>query len=85
MIEAPHQDGGRRRPPAPGRRDRPFADLVGFTSSVPGAHPDGLARCRRFFTEAVEAPCSPTAAPLDKFIGDAVMAFFGAGPGPRPR
>jgi len=55
-----------------------FADVVGFTSASEQLSPDGVARLLDgFFTEAVEAVFAHGGT-LDKFIGDAVMAFFGA-------
>lgn len=55
-----------------------FADVVGFTTLSQELTPDGLARLLDgFFTEAVEAVFAHGGT-LDKFIGDAVMAFFGA-------
>mgnify|MGYP001211806388 CR=1 FL=1 len=55
-----------------------FADVVGFTSLSQELSPDGVARLLDgFFTEAVEAVFEHGGT-LDKFIGDAVMAFFGA-------
>ena len=55
-----------------------FADVVGFTSVSQELSPDGVARLLDgFFTEAVEAVFDHGGT-LDKFIGDAVMAFFGA-------
>lgn len=55
-----------------------FADVVGFTSVSEELSPDGVARLLDgFFTEAVEAVFAHGGT-LDKFIGDAVMAFFGA-------
>ena len=55
-----------------------FADVVGFTSVSQELSPDGVARLLDgFFTEAVEAVFAHGGT-LDKFIGDAVMAFFGA-------
>lgn len=55
-----------------------FADVVGFTSLSQELTPDGVARLLDgFFTEAVEAVFAHGGT-LDKFIGDAVMAFFGA-------
>ena len=55
-----------------------FADVVGFTSVSETLTPDGVARLLDgFFTEAVEAVFAQGGT-LDKFIGDAVMAFFGA-------
>lgn len=55
-----------------------FADLVGFTAASQQLSPAGVARLLDgFFTEAVEAVFDHGGT-LDKFIGDAVMAFFGA-------
>lgn len=55
-----------------------FADVVGFASVSETLSPDGVARLLDgFFTEAVEAVFAHGGT-LDKFIGDAVMAFFGA-------
>jgi adenylate cyclase len=55
-----------------------FADLVGFTSWSEKMAPEQLSSMlTEFFTLASEAvfSCGGT---IDKFIGDAVMAFFGA-------
>ena len=55
-----------------------FADLVGFTSWSEKMAAAELARMlTRFFTLASEAVFSQDGT-IDKFIGDAVMAFFGA-------
>jgi adenylate cyclase len=55
-----------------------FADLVGFTSWSEKMAPTDLARLlNRFFTLASEAVFSQDGT-IDKFVGDAVMAFFGA-------
>lgn len=55
-----------------------FADLVGFTTwSEKMAAGDLAAMLTRFFTLASEAVFSQDGT-IDKFIGDAVMAFFGA-------
>jgi adenylate cyclase len=55
-----------------------FADLVGFTSWSEKMEATELARLlNRFFTLASEAVFSQDGT-IDKFVGDAVMAFFGA-------
>jgi adenylate cyclase len=55
-----------------------FADLVGFTSWSEKMEPAELAQLlNRFFTLASEAVFSQGGT-IDKFVGDAVMAFFGA-------
>jgi len=55
-----------------------FADLVGFTSSAEQMEPEALSRfLGTFFTFAADAIFAEGGT-LDKFIGDAVMAFFGA-------
>ena len=55
-----------------------FADLVGFTSWSEKMEAEPLAALlRRFFTLSSEAVFSQNGT-IDKFIGDAVMAFFGA-------
>ncbi len=55
-----------------------FADIVGFTSAAEGMDPDALSRfLSTFFTYAADAIFAEGGT-LDKFIGDAVMAFFGA-------
>jgi len=55
-----------------------FADLVGFTSWSEKMEAADLARVlNRFFTLASDAIFSQDGT-IDKFVGDAVMAFFGA-------
>src|SRR5438552_557931 len=55
-----------------------FADLVGFTSWSEKMEAPELARMlNRFFTLASDAIFSQDGT-IDKFVGDAVMAFFGA-------
>ncbi len=55
-----------------------FADLVGFTTWSEKMAPTDLARLlNRFFTLASDAVFSQDGT-IDKFVGDAVMAFFGA-------
>ncbi|MEM6794622.1 MAG: adenylate/guanylate cyclase domain-containing protein [Acidobacteriota bacterium] len=55
-----------------------FADIVGFTAFSENSQPEEVAELmERYFTYAVEAIFS-YGGTLDKFIGDCVMAFFGA-------
>ena len=55
-----------------------FADLVGFTAFAEQATPSQVAELLEgFFNQAIEAVFA-AGGTLDKFIGDAVMAFFGA-------
>ncbi len=55
-----------------------FADIVGFTAFSENAQPQEVAALMEgYFTHAVEAIFS-AGGTLDKFIGDCVMAFFGA-------
>jgi len=60
-----------------------FADIVGFTAFAEKARPETMAELMEgYFTHAVEA-IFEQGGTLDKFIGDCVMAFFGA-PMPQP-
>ncbi len=55
-----------------------FADIVGFTTAAEGMAPEELSRfLETVFTFAADA-IFEQGGTLDKFIGDAVMAFFGA-------
>ncbi len=55
-----------------------YADIVGFTAYSEKAQPEEVADLMEgYFTHAVEAIFS-NGGTLDKFIGDCVMAFFGA-------
>ncbi len=55
-----------------------FADIVGFTAYSEKADPEGVAELLEgYFTHAVDAIFAHGGT-LDKFIGDCVMAFFGA-------
>lgn len=60
-----------------------FADIVGFTARCESLPPEEVAAfLNQFFTLAADA-IFEYGGTLDKFIGDAVMAFFGA-PLPQP-
>ena len=60
-----------------------FADIVGFTTAAETMEPEALSRfLSTVFTFAADAIFAQGGT-LDKFIGDAVMAFFGA-PIPQP-
>jgi adenylate cyclase len=60
-----------------------FADIVGFTTATEAMTPEELSRfLEAVFTFAADA-IFEQGGTLDKFIGDAVMAFFGA-PIPQP-
>ena len=55
-----------------------FADIVGFSTAAEGMAPDDLSRfLETVFNFAADA-IFEQGGTLDKFIGDAVMAFFGA-------
>ena len=55
-----------------------YADIVGFTAYSEKAQPEEVAELMEgYFTHAVEA-IFENGGTLDKFIGDCVMAFFGA-------
>ena len=55
-----------------------FADLRGFTSLVERADPDVLADVLNTYFDEVATIAFSHGGTIDKFIGDAVMVFFGA-------
>jgi adenylate cyclase len=84
VIESIVQSGTRVGDPQVGRMTRVeaatvlFADLAGFTALSEKLFPEDVASVlEEYFTHAVDAIFS-FGGTLDKFIGDCVMAFFGA-------
>ncbi|MCP4658650.1 MAG: FHA domain-containing protein [bacterium] len=78
MREAPSAEGGTIRRLKEAQASVLFADIVGFTPFSEKAAPEEVAELMEgYFTHAVEAIFS-AGGTLDKFIGDCVMAFFGA-------
>jgi adenylate cyclase len=55
-----------------------FADLVGFTAFAENAPPASVAESLDFFLDLSVEAIFRAGGTLDKFIGDCVMAFFGA-------
>ncbi|MDE2489393.1 MAG: adenylate/guanylate cyclase domain-containing protein, partial [Elusimicrobia bacterium] len=62
------------------RRDATFyfSDIEGFTTISEGLAPDALARLMNRFLGAMTDEILASGGTLDKYIGDAVMAFWGA-------
>jgi adenylate cyclase len=84
VIEAVLQDPERKDAPVAARETSIlFADIVGFTPRCESLSPEEVAAfLNQFFSLAADA-IFQHGGTLDKFIGDAVMAFFGA-PLPQP-
>src|SRR5438045_1930787 len=55
-----------------------FADLVGFTSTAEQLDPEDVADILRPYHERLRAELERWGGTVEKFIGDAVMALFGA-------
>jgi predicted ATPase/class 3 adenylate cyclase len=55
-----------------------FCDLVGFTSQAESMDPEDVAAILRPYHERVRAELERYGGTVEKFIGDAVMALFGA-------
>jgi len=60
-----------------------FTDIEGFTTLAERLAPDALARALGAYLEAMTRAVTSTGGTVDKFIGDAVMAFWNA-PTPLP-
>jgi adenylate cyclase len=55
-----------------------FADLVGFTSRSDASDPEEVRELQRAYFEAVAAEVQRYGGSVEKYIGDAVMALYGA-------
>lgn len=55
-----------------------FADIVGFTALSEELQPEEVAKLLNCFFEEMLKPLFAMGGTLDKFIGDCIMAFFGA-------
>jgi class 3 adenylate cyclase/tetratricopeptide (TPR) repeat protein len=74
---------GGATPPAPAREERKvvtvlFCDLVGFTSRAEQLDPEDVRRVLSPFYARLRAELERFGGTVEKFIGDAVMALFGA-------
>ncbi|MDP8911606.1 MAG: AAA family ATPase, partial [Actinomycetota bacterium] len=74
---------GDRQPAAAGARERRvvtvlFVDLVGFTSRAERLDPEDVSRLLTPYYSRVRAELERFGGTVEKFIGDAVMALFGA-------
>jgi adenylate cyclase len=55
-----------------------FVDMVGFTSRTETSDPEDIREIQRAYFETVAAEIERYAGTIEKYIGDAVMAIFGA-------
>ena len=55
-----------------------FCDLVGYTARADGSDPEDVEALVRPYHECVRTELTRYGATVEKFIGDAVMAVFGA-------
>src|SRR5262245_15254463 len=55
-----------------------FVDMVGFTSRTESSDPEDVREIQRAYFETVAAEIERYAGTIEKYIGDAVMAIFGA-------
>ncbi|MGE5227515.1 MAG: ATP-binding protein [Planctomycetaceae bacterium] len=75
--------GAALAPAAPGREERKiisvlFVDLVGFTARSDGADPEDVRDSLEGYFASVRGAVERYGGTVEKFIGDAVMAVFGA-------
>jgi adenylate cyclase len=55
-----------------------FADLRGFTSASEGAEPEAVVKALNVYLDAMVRAVNEELGTIDKFMGDCVMAFWGA-------
>lgn len=54
-----------------------FCDIKGFTSLCEGMTPQGLVKVLNLFLSTMSVPIRETGGIIDKYIGDAIMAYWG--------
>lgn len=54
-----------------------FCDIKGFTSLCEGMTPQGLVKVLNLFLSTMSAPIRESGGIIDKYIGDAIMAYWG--------
>ncbi len=55
-----------------------FCDMKGFTSLSEGVTPSGLVKIMNLYLSTMSAPVHAHRGIIDKYIGDAIMAYWGA-------
>ncbi|WP_336491699.1 adenylate/guanylate cyclase domain-containing protein [Methylobacterium nigriterrae] len=55
-----------------------FCDIKGFTSLSEGMTPQGLVKVLNFFLSTMSEPIRASGGIVDKYIGDAIMAYWGS-------